>query len=53
MEDKTTLGFVILITWWKMNKSRYPILSDIAKDILVVLVFIVTFEYAFSASGQF
>lgn len=33
MEDKTTLGFVILITWWKMNKSRYPILSDIAKDI--------------------
>lgn len=51
MEDKTTLGFVILITWWKMNKSRYPILSDIAKCMLVVLVFIVTSKSAFSASG--
>lgn len=51
MEDKSTLVFAILITWWKMNRSRYPILSDIAKCMLVVLVFIVTSESAFSASG--
>lgn len=34
---------------WKVNRSKYPILENIARDVLVVLIFMVVFEYPFSA----
>ncbi|KAL8471939.1 hypothetical protein ACS0TY_029252 [Phlomoides rotata] len=41
-----------LLTWWRLNKSKYPILSRIAKDILAIPVSIVASESAFSTSGR-
>ncbi|KAH9686208.1 BED-type domain-containing protein [Citrus sinensis] len=49
-EDKTTPDFDILM-WWKVNRSRYPILSEIARDLLAVPVSTVASESAFSAGG--
>ena len=49
-EDKTTLGFNILM-WWKVNRSRYLILSEIARDMLAVSVSTIASESAFSARG--
>ncbi|KAH9671363.1 BED-type domain-containing protein [Citrus sinensis] len=50
-EDKTTPDFDILM-WWKVNRSRYLILSEIARDLLVVPVSTIASEYAFSAGGK-
>ncbi|KAH9780517.1 BED-type domain-containing protein [Citrus sinensis] len=50
-EDKTTPDFDILM-WWKVNRSRYPILSEIARDLLAVPVSTVASESAFSAGGR-
>ena len=51
-DDKTTPDFDILM-WWKVNRSRYPILSEIARDLLAILVSTVASESAFSAGGRF
>ena len=50
-EDKTTPDFDILM-WWKVNRSRYSILSEIARDLLAVSVSTVASESAFSAGGR-
>jgi len=50
-EDKTTPDFDILM-WWKVNRSRYLILSEIARDLLAVPVSTVASESAFSAGGR-
>ncbi|GJR86994.1 zinc finger BED domain-containing protein RICESLEEPER 2 [Tanacetum coccineum] len=41
-----------ILTWWKINSPRFPIVSRMAKDILCIQVSIVAFESAFSASGR-
>ncbi|KAH9724822.1 hypothetical protein KPL70_007626 [Citrus sinensis] len=41
-----------ILTWWKLNGPWYPILSQIAKDFLVILVSTVAFELAFSTGGR-
>ena len=41
-----------ILTWWKLNGPQYPILSQIAKDFLVILVSTVAFELAFSTGGR-
>lgn len=36
-----------VLLWWKVNRSKYPILENIARNVLVVLIFMVVFEYTF------
>ena len=42
-----------ILSWWKANSSKYPILQTIARDILVIPISIVASESAFSTSGRF
>lgn len=46
----TIPGFDIL-AWWKMKASKYHVISFMARDILVILMSIVSFESAFSTKG--
>ncbi|KAL0552077.1 hypothetical protein IC582_011172 [Cucumis melo] len=41
-----------VLTWWKLNTVKYPILSKIAQDIFVVPVSTVASEFAFSTGGM-
>ncbi|GFS46053.1 hypothetical protein Acr_00g0099890 [Actinidia rufa] len=41
-----------ILGWWKSNSSKYPLLSQIARDVLVVPVSTVASESAFSTGGQ-
>jgi len=41
-----------LLGWWKMNSTKYKVLSRIAKDVLVVPVSTVSSESAFSTGGR-
>jgi hypothetical protein len=49
--EKSTEQFDIL-NWWKVNSGKYPVLSRLAKDVLVVQVSTVASESAFSNSGR-
>lgn len=40
------------LAWWKGNGSKFPVLSKLAKDIVVILVLTVSSEQAFSISGR-
>ncbi|KAK3218934.1 hypothetical protein Dsin_012904 [Dipteronia sinensis] len=48
--DKNTENFDLLL-WWKTYSYRYPVLSHLARDILVIPVSTVSSEHAFSTSG--
>ena len=50
-EDPDVENFDILM-WWKMNSSRYRVLSHIAHDVLAILVSVAS-ESAFSTGGVF
>ncbi|KAL9170582.1 hypothetical protein ABFS82_04G154100 [Erythranthe guttata] len=41
-----------LLRWWKENSIRFPIISQIARDILAIPVSTVASESAFSTSGR-
>ncbi|CAN1278852.1 Zinc finger BED domain-containing protein RICESLEEPER 2 [Linum perenne] len=41
-----------VLDWWKLNSHRYPILSQMARDVLVVPILIVSSESAFSTGGR-
>ncbi|CAN1223158.1 Putative AC transposase [Linum grandiflorum] len=41
-----------ILMWWKINGPKYPILQNIARDILVVPVTSVASESAFSSGGR-
>ena len=46
-----TVHFDVL-TWWKLNVHKYPILSSIARDVLAIQVSTVASESAFSGGGR-
>ena len=50
-EDPNVEDFDILM-WWKMNSSRYQVLSQIAHDVLASPVSTIAFEFAFSTGGH-
>lgn len=41
-----------VLTWWKINSSRFPILSVIARDLLAIPISTVSSESAFSTGGR-
>ena len=41
-----------ILNWWKANQGKYPILAQIAKDILTVPVTTIAFESAFNTRGR-
>ncbi|XP_031120883.1 zinc finger BED domain-containing protein RICESLEEPER 2-like [Ipomoea triloba] len=41
-----------LLKWWKVNAGRFPVLSKMARDILVVPISTVASESTFSTSGR-
>ncbi|KAK3229655.1 hypothetical protein Dsin_001536 [Dipteronia sinensis] len=49
--DENTENFDLLL-WWKTYSYRYPVLSHLACDILVIPVSSVSSEQAFSRSGR-
>ena len=49
--DSKTEGFDIL-NWWRVNSSRYRIISQVAHDVLAIFISIVASEFAFSIGGR-
>ena len=45
-------GTFDILRWWKINSKRFPILSTLARDVLVVPISTVASEYAFSIEGR-
>ncbi|KAG7595055.1 Ribonuclease H-like superfamily [Arabidopsis thaliana x Arabidopsis arenosa] len=41
-----------VLSWWRLNRHKYPVLSEIAKDVLAMQVSSVASESAFSTSGR-
>ncbi|CAN1337711.1 Putative AC transposase [Linum perenne] len=41
-----------VLDWWILNSHRYPILSQMARDVLVVPISTVSSESAFSTGGR-
>ncbi|GKC49613.1 zinc finger BED domain-containing protein RICESLEEPER 2, partial [Tanacetum coccineum] len=41
-----------MLSWWKINSPRFPIVSKMAKDILSIKISTVASESAFSKSGR-
>ncbi|KAJ1694686.1 hypothetical protein LUZ63_011384 [Rhynchospora breviuscula] len=41
-----------ILAWWRLKSPKYPILSQLTKDILAVPISTVASEYAFSTSGR-
>ena len=41
-----------ILKWWKFNSERFPILSKIAQDVLVMPISTVASESTFSTSGR-
>lgn len=50
-KDPDVEDFNILM-WWKTNSSRYQVLSQIASDVLAILISTVASESAFSMGGR-
>ncbi|XP_031264008.1 zinc finger BED domain-containing protein RICESLEEPER 2-like [Pistacia vera] len=40
------------LTWWKTNATKFPILSTMARDILIIPITMVTSEFAFNAGSR-
>ena len=40
------------MAWWKVNSTRYVILSEVARDVMAILMSTVASELAFSTRGR-
>ncbi|XP_059436761.1 zinc finger BED domain-containing protein RICESLEEPER 1-like [Corylus avellana] len=49
--EATTQDFNILL-WWKVNAPKYPIIAEVAYDVLAILIFTVASQSAFSNGGR-
>ena len=50
--EETDDGRFDLLRWWKLNSERLPVLSSMARDVLVIPMSTVASESAFSMSGR-
>ena len=41
----------VMCLWWRVNSSRYRIISQVARDVLAIFISIVVSEFAFSIGG--
>ncbi|KAL1190491.1 putative AC transposase [Cardamine amara subsp. amara] len=41
-----------VLSWWKKNTPKYPVLAELARDVLAIQVSTVASESAFSTSGR-
>ena len=41
-----------ILKWWKVNSSRFPILSQLARDVLAIPISTIASESAFSTGGR-
>ena len=44
--------YLDLLNWWKVNSSRFKIISQVVRDIYNISISIVSFELVFSIGGQ-
>jgi len=44
-------GFDVLV-WWKTNQFRFPVISQMARDVLTIPLSTVASESAFSVGGR-
>jgi len=49
---ETTIKDVDILLWWKVNAPKYPIIAEIARDILAIPISTVAYESAFSNGGR-
>ena len=53
MEDVEFLSVNFdILNWWKVNSSKFPILAQIARDVLAIPISIVASESTFSTRGR-
>ena len=41
-----------ILDWWKLNSHRFPIISQLARDVLGMPISTVAFESTFSTGGR-
>lgn len=41
-----------ILSWWKVNSPRFPVLSQLARDVLAIFMSSVASECAFSTGGR-
>ena len=51
-EDTETSEDLDILNWWKLNSSRFPILANIAREVLAMPVSTLTSECAFSNNAK-
>ncbi|KAL4302000.1 hypothetical protein GQ457_10G011150 [Hibiscus cannabinus] len=51
-EDENNSTTFDLLLWWKVNSPRYPILSQMARDVFSIPISTVASESAFSTGGR-
>ncbi|KAH0722255.1 hypothetical protein KY285_004859 [Solanum tuberosum] len=51
-DDVVKINDFNILSWWKVSSSRYPIVAEIARDILSIPISTIASESAFSTGGQ-
>jgi hypothetical protein len=41
-----------ILMWWKVNSAKFPVLSEIAQDVLAIPITTIASESAFSTGGR-